>query len=297
VFDAGLSDGDAYIAMELLKGVDLRQLRVEGWQPTPAQAAQIVLAVAEALAYAHAHGVVHRDIKPANIFMAGRTQPRVLDFGIARVTQGPDAPAEKEFSGGSPYYMAPEQVLQQPVDARSDVFSLGVVLYELLTSVRPFRGESLEQIHRAVLEQRPPLASELAPTVPKALAKIAARAMATDREGRYPSAAAMARELRAGWHGAGPRAVRRHRRGRQRRRSLAGAAWRRRGRRWRGRLAGVVARARLRQPVPPAGARQGCCRSTSPRQRKSGRRHRRRQRAADATPLPGAATVTCVTAT
>ena len=105
------------------------------------------------------------------------------------------------------------------------MFSLGVVLYELLTSVRPFRGESLEQIHRAVLEQRPPLASELAPTVPKALAKIAARAMATDREGRYPSAAAMARELKQ-WLGTreaaadGPASPA----GASRRRWLAGAA-------------------------------------------------------------------------
>ncbi len=89
VFDAGLSDGSAYIAMELLKGVDLRQLRIEGWQPTPTQAAQLVRPVAEALAYAHSHGVIHRDIKPANIFMVGRAQPRVLDFGIARVAQRP----------------------------------------------------------------------------------------------------------------------------------------------------------------------------------------------------------------
>jgi hypothetical protein len=196
VFDAGLSDGNAYIAMELLKGVDLRQMRVEGWQPTPKQAAQLVLAVAEALAYAHSHGVVHRDIKPANIFMVGRTQPRVLDFGIARVTRGHDAPAEQEISGGSPYYMAPEQVLQQAVDARCDVFSLGVVMYELLTGERPFRGDSLAEIHRAVLEQHPPPANDVNPVVPKALAQIAVRAMATDREGRYPSAAAMARDLR-----------------------------------------------------------------------------------------------------
>ena len=196
VYDAGLSNGDAYITMELLKGADLRQLRIEGWQPTPAQAAQLVLHVAEALTYAHAHGVVHLDIKPANIFMVGRTHPRVLDFGIARIARRREAPPEQELSGGSPYYMAPEQVLQQPVDARCDVFSLGVVLYELLSGVRPFRGETLAQIHRAVLEQRPPLASEAVPAVPKALARIAAHAMATDPEGRYPSAGAMAHALK-----------------------------------------------------------------------------------------------------
>ena len=85
VFDAGISDKRAYIAMELLKGRDLRQLRQEGWRATPAQAALIIRRVADALAFAHSKGVVHRDIKPANIFMVGRTQPRVLDFGIARI--------------------------------------------------------------------------------------------------------------------------------------------------------------------------------------------------------------------
>ena len=85
VFDAGISDERAYIAMELLKGRDLRQLRQEGWRATPAQAALIIRRVADALAFAHSKGVIHRDIKPANIFMVGRTQPRVLDFGIARV--------------------------------------------------------------------------------------------------------------------------------------------------------------------------------------------------------------------
>ena len=195
VFDAGLADGGAYIAMELLKGVDLRQLRAEGWQPTPAQAAQLARQVAEALAYAHAHGVVHRDIKPANIFMVGRTHPRVLDFGIARVTHRHDLPAEHEVAGGSPYYMAPEQILQQPVDARSDVYSLGVVLYELLAGRRAFAGRTLAEIHRAVLEQRVPLASDVSAVVPEGLARVVARAMAVDPERRYPSAAALARAL------------------------------------------------------------------------------------------------------
>ncbi|MBX3618779.1 MAG: serine/threonine protein kinase, partial [Rhizobacter sp.] len=105
VFDAGVSDQSAYIAMELLKGRDLRQLRQEGWRPTPAQAALIVRRVADALAYAHSKGVVHRDIKPANIFMVGRTQPRVLDFGIARIAHQHDGAGD--VAAGSPYYMAP----------------------------------------------------------------------------------------------------------------------------------------------------------------------------------------------
>ena len=194
VFDAGISgDNNAYIAMELLKGRDLRQLREEGWRPTPAQAALITRRVADALAYAHSKGVVHRDIKPANIFMVGRTQPRVLDFGIARVAHRHDG---NEVAAGSPYYMAPEQARMEPVDRRADVFSLGVVLYEMLTDVKPFRGNNLAEITQAVIGHAPPLASTLDSRVPPALAEIAAHAMAKDPEHRYRSARAFARELR-----------------------------------------------------------------------------------------------------
>jgi eukaryotic-like serine/threonine-protein kinase len=201
VFDAGIADGATYIAMELLKGADLQQMTREGWRPAPAQAAQLAGEVADALAYAHAHGVIHRDIKPANIFMVGRERARVLDFGIARMAQQHDLPPEHEVSGGSPYYMAPEQILQQPGDARSDVYALGVVLYELLAGRRAFAGRTLAEIQRAVLERPPPLASDVMLAVPPALARIAARAMAIDPDRRYPSAAALARELRQ-WTGA-----------------------------------------------------------------------------------------------
>ena len=194
VFDAGTSDNSAYIAMELLKGRDLRQLREEGWRPTPEQAALIVRRVADALAYAHTKGVVHRDVKPANIFMVGRTQPRVLDFGIARVAHRHEGGGD--IAAGSPYYMAPEQVRQQTVDRRADVFSLGVVLYELLTDQKPFRGTTLAEISRSVTEHDPPLASEVDTRVPRALAEIAARAMVKDPERRYRSARTFSRELR-----------------------------------------------------------------------------------------------------
>jgi hypothetical protein len=195
VFDAGISDKRAYIAMEMLKGRDLRQLRQEGWRATPAQAALIVRRVADALAFAHSKGVIHRDIKPANIFMVGRTQPRVLDFGIARIAHQKDD-KDPHSGAGSPYYMAPEQVRREPTDRRADVFSLGVVLYELLTDQKPFRGESLKQIRDAVLLHDPPLASKVDANVPKALALIAARAIAKDPDHRFRSARSFARELR-----------------------------------------------------------------------------------------------------
>ncbi|HEX7385057.1 MAG TPA: serine/threonine-protein kinase, partial [Burkholderiaceae bacterium] len=197
VYDAGVSDEGPYIAMELLQGRDLRQMRREGWRPVPEQAATIVRRVADALAYAHARGVVHRDIKPANIFMVGRTQPRVLDFGIARIAHQSDLLADDDGPAiGSPYYMAPEQLLRAKVDRRGDVFSLGVVLYELLTGVKPFTGQSLEEISAAVLQHRAPPAHEVDPAVPAGLALIAARAMEKRPEDRYPTARAMARALR-----------------------------------------------------------------------------------------------------
>ncbi|WP_062195604.1 serine/threonine-protein kinase [Caldimonas taiwanensis] len=196
VFDAGTSPQGAYIAMELLKGKDLRQLLKEGWRPRPVEAALIVRRAADALAYAHAKGIIHRDVKPANIFMTGRTQPKVLDFGIARVASQQDGGPEDDFTAGSPYYMAPEQVRHAPVDRRCDVYSLGVVLYELLTGARPFQGATLSEIAEAVLHHQPPPAHEVNPSVPPALSQIVARAMAKDPEQRYRSARALSRELR-----------------------------------------------------------------------------------------------------
>ena len=196
VFDAGISDDNAYIAMELLSGLDLRQLRIEGWRATSTQAALIVRRVADALAYAHGKGVIHRDVKPANIFMVGRTQPRVLDFGIARMAHLHEVPNEDEVAGGSPFYMAPEQIRRQPIDKRADVFSLGVVLYELLTDEKPFRGNTLDEITQAVVSHVPAMAHKVKATVPVVLSEITAKAMAKDPEKRHRSARALSRELR-----------------------------------------------------------------------------------------------------
>lgn len=203
MYDAGTSEQGTYIAMEMLRGKDLRQLLAMGWKPTPAQSALIVRRVADALSYAHHKGVIHRDIKPANIFMVGRTQPRVLDFGIARIRQAEslaqrDDPQSRfqEIVGGSPYYMAPEQVRRESVDRRVDVYALGVVLYELLTFKRAFSGNSLEEIADAVLNKPVPLAHEVNPDVPTQLSEIVARAMHRDPEQRTRSARRLSSELR-----------------------------------------------------------------------------------------------------
>jgi serine/threonine-protein kinase len=150
VFDAGPAETGVYIAMERLQGQDLRHLLQQGAKPSPIEAAQLVRRVADALAYAHRKGVVHCDIKPANIFMTGRMHPKVLDFGIARIAHREVVASLEGVVAGSPYYLAPEQIDGRSVDRRSDVYSLGVVLYELLAGKKPFEGSSLEEIQQAV---------------------------------------------------------------------------------------------------------------------------------------------------
>jgi serine/threonine-protein kinase len=208
VYDAGLCTPGVYIAMERLHGRDLRQALTAGWGPTPLQAAQLARRVAEALAYAHGKGVVHCDIKPANIFLDHEDRPKVLDFGIARMTQDRQRPrgeaagtsdaatAVEEPLFGSPHYLAPEQLQEGQADARTDVRALGVVLYELLTGRKAYMGDSVEQVVNAVLFNHPAPAHEVRGGVPRTLSAIAERAMARNPERRYAAAEDMARELR-----------------------------------------------------------------------------------------------------
>jgi len=196
VYDAGRSEQGVYIAMERLQGRDLRQAIASGWLPGPRAAATLARRVADALAYAHARGVVHCDIKPANIFITRRERPKVLDFGIARVAHSSASPLPDGFIAGSPHYLAPEQLRGGAVDARADVRALGVVFYELLSGRKAFDGGSLEQITTAVFTHHPPPAHELRPGVPLALSQIAAKAMAREPEERYATAAEMASALR-----------------------------------------------------------------------------------------------------
>jgi len=208
VFDAGLAEEGVYIAMERLQGRDLRQLLADGWRPDAVQAARIAKRLADALSYAHGHGVVHCDIKPANIFMTGRTQPKLLDFGIARVTAGRyDAAATPvDISAvtstvpppelGSPYYVSPEHLRGEALDARADVYGVGVVLYELLTGQRAFDGQGLDAIRHAVLEAPVAPAHTVNPKVDAALSGIVARALARTPGDRYRSARQLSRALR-----------------------------------------------------------------------------------------------------
>jgi serine/threonine-protein kinase len=187
VFDAGIAERGVYIAMEPLQGEDLRQMLREGWRPEPTEAAALVRRVAEALAYAHSKGVIHCDVKPANVFMVGRRMPKVLDFGIARISRR-DGTSAVSASAGSPHYLSPEQLQHLPVDRRSDVYALGVLLFELLTGHPPYTGVTMAEVNAAVLEAPQPRAQEFDPKVPPGLSDIAARAMARAPGARYPSA-------------------------------------------------------------------------------------------------------------
>ena len=196
VYDAGLSEQGVYIAMERLRGRDLRQLLANGWRPDIVQTAQIMRRVSDALSYAHSKGVIHCDIKPANIFMVGRTLPKVVDFGIARVAHGQDIPALEGVVAGSPHYLAPEQLRGETIDRRCDVYALGVVMYELLTHRKAFDGKSLQEIVHAVEHTPPTAPHQLRPEVPPALSDITMRAIAHDPAQRYRSARQMSQALK-----------------------------------------------------------------------------------------------------
>ncbi len=195
VYDAGNSDQGVYIAMEPLQGLDLRQMLRQGWRPGFVEAGSLVRRVAEALAYAHGKGVIHCDIKPANIFMVDRRQPKVLDFGIARMARR-DESAQVSASAGSPHYLSPEQLQHGLVDRRCDVYSLGVVLFELLTGRPPYNGHTVAELNSAVLNAPQPIARQIEPSVPPTLSAIAERAMARSPDDRYPSARHLAMALR-----------------------------------------------------------------------------------------------------
>jgi hypothetical protein len=196
VFDAGLSERGVYIAMEQLPGQDLRQMLIDGWRPDAMRTAKIVRRVADALTYAHGKGVIHCDIKPANIFMVDKRKPKVLDFGIARVAHQPGAPMLEGLITGTPHYLAPEQIRGGPVDERCDVYSLGVVMYELLTGRKAYSGTSLTSITQAVLDGNPVPPHALVPGLSAELSQIALRAMARDPAHRYPSARDMSQAVR-----------------------------------------------------------------------------------------------------
>lgn len=195
IHDFGEEGDLAYMAMELLKGTELRARMLQGAIPIR-EAIEIAAQVADGLGYAHEHGVVHRDIKPSNIMLVGRGQVKIMDFGVARMRVS-DLKTSTGVVLGTPRYMSPEQVAGLPVDHRTDIFSLGIVLYEMLTGTPLFAGEDMPQIMHKVakLEQVPP--SRVNPEVPPMLDFVLARALKKDPDVRYQDAYELAADLRS----------------------------------------------------------------------------------------------------
>jgi serine/threonine protein kinase len=208
VYDYGEDQDKLYIAMELLEGVDLKQALAEGRLATLEQKLDVIDQICEGLAFAHSHGIFHRDLKPANLHLLASGKVKIMDFGLARLA-GSDM-TRTGLVMGTPHYMSPEQVRGEHVDARSDVFALGCVFYEILTGKKPFDAESLHSVLYKVMQAEPPPARTAVPGLPSVVVQVLEKALAkkpTDRfqdAGEFRAVLESAREAIASGRGEEP---------------------------------------------------------------------------------------------
>lgn len=194
IFDVGESaEGTAFITMEYVEGRTLRAVLDAGAPLPVAESCRIGARVAEALAAAHRHGIVHRDVKPPNIMIGADGTVKLMDFGIARLPDG--MRTKTGLIVGSPSYVAPEQIVGRGADKRSDIFALGVVLYEMLTGVPPFRKDSVTDLLNAIVGERHAPPSAHNHRVPAVFERLLARALAKHPDDRYQDATELARDL------------------------------------------------------------------------------------------------------
>lgn len=197
VFDVGQVSNRPYIVMELLEGQTLEQVLESGKRMPPEKTVSIGIQLANALHYAHENGIVHRDIKPSNILLTtSETMIKIADFGIARVND-PNS-AEQTQVGmmlGTPRYMSPEQVKGEKVDGRSDLFSVGVLLYQLLTGEKPFRGATMATLIREITDGTVPPLRSVDPTLPQGLQHIVGKLLSKSPDKRFQTGADLARAL------------------------------------------------------------------------------------------------------
>ena len=195
IYDVGKTESVAYMAMEFLEGLELKDIIASGRLPPADQVVDIIAQVADGLWFAHQQDIVHRDVKPSNIMVLKGGTAKITDFGIARLPNS----AVKTMTGlilGSPRYMSPEQVIGKTIDARSDVFSLGVVLYEALTGQAPFDGDNVNAIMYATVNSTPSPPSSLMRAIPPMLDLICAKALAKSLDDRYQTIKEFADDLR-----------------------------------------------------------------------------------------------------
>ncbi len=196
IYDLGESGNVAYIAMELMEGRELHKV-IGGGQRLPIdETLNIVIQVADGLAFAHQRGIVHRDIKPSNIMVLSDNHVKIADFGIAQM----DSSLLLTQAGmimGSPLYMSPEQVMGAPIDSRSDIFSLGIVLYELLTGRRPFSGDNANSVMYQIVNETPPKPGSLNPDISDTLEIIVSKCLEKKPENRYQNANELADDMRS----------------------------------------------------------------------------------------------------
>src|SRR5580704_5999032 len=192
IYDVGEENERHYIVMEYLEGHSLREIQqMQGALPLK-ESLEIALQLCDALGYAHSRGVVHRDVKPDNVHILPGGIIKLTDFGIARITAEPSITAHGQVFG-TPSYMSPEQVASHTVDHRTDIFSLGITLYEMLTGRKPFQGDSVITITYNIMNLQPPMPVG----VPASLHGILQKSLAKDPNMRYQNMAAMAADLRA----------------------------------------------------------------------------------------------------
>ena len=196
VYDFGTYNNTTYIAMEYVDGTPLNTFLVKDVPMDLAASITCITQLLRVLDYAHARGVVHRDIKPANILITGDAQVKITDFGIAKIESSTLTQVGAVI--GTPSYMSPEQFKGEPVDGRSDLFAVGIVLYQMLTGVRPFSGPASTVMHQ-IIHENPPRPSERQPALHPAFDAVLARAMAKRVEDRYPGAQAFLDALNAAY--------------------------------------------------------------------------------------------------
>jgi len=209
IYEASSEGNATYIAMEYLQGRELNRLLDRGYQFSNEDIAVVIRKIAKALDYAHKAGVIHRVIKPANIFMVGNLRPKIVDFGIARApnrTANAASEAQDNIEQpftifddniiGTPNYMSPEQAQGRDADERTDIYSLGAVMYEMLVLRKPFQAAGTDELLQLIINKSPTAPHEVNSEVPRELSKIVMKAMHKRPEKRYQTAAEMGRDLK-----------------------------------------------------------------------------------------------------